>query len=88
MKAVALVFALILASCASTEPIIRTEKVEIAVPVRCKVSFPEKPRKHLNEVIPEDSVLVKGNAALAEIKEREGYEQKLEAALKACADPQ
>lgn len=88
MKIIALFAAVVLAGCASTEPIIRTEKVEVIVPVRCKVTFPDKPRKHLSEVKLDDSVLVKGNAALAELKEREGYEQKLEAALKACADPQ
>lgn len=83
-----LLTAALVSGCASEpqKPIIQTTTVEKPVPVRCKIQRIEKPRLHLNEVQAGDSVLVKGNAAIAELRELKAYSAVVESALLKCAD--
>jgi hypothetical protein len=55
--------------------------------VRCKVEFPERPAYALDDpALKDKSVFDKATAALVEIEQRRAYEERLEAALKVCAD--
>lgn len=74
-----------LTACATAPPSIQT--VKVMVPVRCKAETPTKP------AWPTDAVAVEprktfgfrfSRAAMAEIELRDGYERRLEDALKSC----
>jgi len=88
MKYSVIVLALLLSSCACKEvvrpPVIVTETVEVPVPVKCNITWPEKPNKYLSDKVDSDSVLIKGNAVIAENKEYELYTKALEIAVKEC----
>jgi hypothetical protein len=63
------------------------QRVEVSVPVRCKVVFPARPAYALEDPALKDKTSFdKTTAALVEIEQRRAYEEKLEAALKVCAD--
>ena len=65
------------------------QRVDVSVPVRCKVAFPERPAYALEDPALKDKTSFdKTTAALVEIEQRRAYEEKLEAALKVCADPE
>jgi hypothetical protein len=65
------------------------QRVEVPVPIRCKVAFPGRPAYALEDASLKDKTTFdKTTAALVEIEQRRAYEEKLEAALKACADPE
>jgi hypothetical protein len=65
------------------------QRVEVSVPVRCKVVFPARPAYALEDPALKDKTSFdKATAALVEIERRRAYEEKLEAALKVCADPE
>jgi hypothetical protein len=64
------------------------QRVEVPVSIRCKVDFPEHPTYALDDPALRDKTLFdKMTAALVEIEQRRAYEERLEAALKVCADP-
>lgn len=81
-------FGVLLFGCASPHQPVVVQTREIKVPVLQRCVFPtiEKPDLATAKVDPEDSrVLIKGARALmAEVKQREAYTQKLEAAIAAC----
>ena len=65
------------------------QRVEVSVPVRCKVAFPVRPAYALEDPgLKNGTSFDKTTAALAEIEQRRAYEEKLEAALKACSEPE
>ena len=65
------------------------QRVEVSVPVRCKVAFPARPAYALEDPgLKDKTSFDKTTAALVEIEQRRAYEEKLEAALKVCADPE
>lgn len=75
----------VLAGCASNPAIVvKTERVEVPVPVPCRVKTPEKPVWAV-AVLPAGATLFKRVQAMAvEIEQRIGYETRLEAAVKSC----
>jgi hypothetical protein len=65
------------------------QRVEVTVPIRCRVAFPARPAYALEDPTLKDKTSFdKTTAALVEIEQRRAYEEKLEAALKVCADPE
>jgi hypothetical protein len=65
------------------------QRVEVTVPIRCRVAFPAHPAYALEDPTLKDKTSFdKTTAALVEIEQRRAYEEKLEAALKVCADPE
>ena len=65
------------------------QRVEVSVPVRCKVAFPARPAYALEDPgLKNGTSFDKTTAALVEIEQRRAYEEKLEAALKACSEPE
>ena len=65
------------------------QRVEVSVPVRCRIAFPARPAYALEDPALKDKTSFdKTTAALVEIEQRRAYEEKLEAALKVCADPE
>jgi hypothetical protein len=79
------------AGCATPPPETKIEyvpqRVEVPVQVRCKVEFPEHAPYALDDpALKDKTVFDKTTAALVEIEQRRAYEERLEAALKVCAD--
>lgn len=83
-KAIATIAVLLLAGCAlPTKPdvVYRTQRVEVPIPVPCKVAMPKLPA----ECQPSDqSRQAWLRCALIQRSEQQGYQAELEAALKAC----
>lgn len=52
--------------------------------VQCQVQQIDRPTWALDSIDPEADIYTKGKAALAEIEQRIRYEEKLEAAIRAC----
>ena len=77
---------LFLAGCSTTGSTIVTRTVTVEVPVvaKCAAPIPDRPTYELDRVSVNDDVYVKGRAALIEIQQRKAYEEKLQAAAKAC----
>lgn len=70
---------ILLAGCAAErETAARTPQV------RCQVQQVDRPAWALDSVDPEADIYTKGKAALAEIEQRIRYEERLEAAIRAC----
>lgn len=75
----ALVLVVALAAC-QTLP----QRVEVPISVPCRVKLPERPLWATEALPAGASFWDMAKAALAELKQRQGYETKLEAAAKAC----
>lgn len=77
-----------LAGCAApAPPRVQVQRVNVPVPVVCKVHAPTRPAMP-TEGLPDDVTLdAFAAAAIAEIERREGYEVRLRAALAACTAP-
>lgn len=75
-----------LSGCSSLAEPARTQivRVEIEVPVPCRVAAIQKPEFWLDRVDPAADIHTKGKRALAEIEQRRAYEVQLEAAVAAC----
>lgn len=76
-----------LAGCAGqpvAEPEPRVVRVEVAVPVPCRVTAPAVPAWAAGGLRREDSLEVKVRALLAERRQRIGYERELSAAVASC----
>ncbi|CAG9179641.1 MULTISPECIES: hypothetical protein [Cupriavidus] len=70
---------ILLAGCAA-EP-----KTAVHTPqIRCQVQQIDRPAWALDSIDPEADIYTKGKAALAEIEQRIRYEERLEAAIRAC----
>lgn len=83
MKSVIFTVALLILTGCGT---IRTElkPVKVPVPVKCQQTEPERPVMPTEFLSSNDSQDAKVAAVLAEIDIREGYEDKLRTALRAC----
>lgn len=65
------------------KPIVQTVTVEKPVPVSCKVPAIERPAWETERANAADPVLV-SRAIRAELEQRRGYEEKIEAAARSC----
>lgn len=76
----------VIAGCATTEPVIRTviQKVEVPIAVPCKAEIPIKPNFNFDKLTIEQDIFDKTKSILADRKLHQGYEIELEAALKSC----
>lgn len=81
-----LLFAMLLTGCGTMQTSVQT--VKVAVPVPCDAEVPSRPIMPTDAVpldLPRDRFAFElGRAALAEIEVRQGYEDRLLAALKSC----
>lgn len=76
-----------LAGCGSrpaVEPEPRVVRVDVPVPVPCRVKAPAVPAWAAEGLRKEDSLEVKVRALLAERRQRIGYERELSAAVASC----
>ena len=81
-------FTILLAGCTTTpEPVIEVRTVNVAVPVPCREPMPERPDYPMDGLRPGVSLDGFVAAALAERLVRDGYELRLETALRACTAP-
>lgn len=70
---------ILLSGCAAdSETAVRTPQV------RCQLPQIDRPAWALDSIDPEADIYTKGKAALAEIEQRIRYEERLEAAMRAC----
>ena len=84
MKSLLVVLVLLLAGCASREPVVRTVRVEVPVLVPCKTKEVVVPPWAASGLKKSDSLEVKVRVLLAERRQRMGYEKELSAAVAAC----
>lgn len=80
-----IIFLLLLAGCSSQPTLFTPQEVSIPIPVRCKITFPEKPTS-ISEDKPVEGVYNRGLRILKESVDYRLYSRKLEALLMACAD--
>lgn len=73
-----------LSGCATTGP---TNVVHVPVPVECKEPVPARPAMATESLKPGGKLFDAVVAMQAEIETREGYENQLATALKACTAP-
>lgn len=66
---------------------VEIQRVNVAVPVECNESIPDRPVMPTEALRPGASVDQFAQAAMAEIERREGYEVQLLAALAVCTAP-
>lgn len=84
MKAFLVVWAVVLAGCASRPPEVRTVRVEVPVLVPCKTKEVAVPPWAAQGLKKSDSLELKVRALLAERRQRIGYEKQLVATVGAC----
>ena len=84
MKALALLAAALLAGCAAQESRLEPVEVRVPIPVRCRVQLPAEPAWAMDASAQDADIDALMAAALAELKQREGYEIELKAAAAAC----
>lgn len=77
---------LVIYGCATTDPVTKTvvQKVEIPIPVQCKVELPDPPSFNFPKLQITQNIYEKSQALLADRKLQIGYEQQLLAALNSC----
>lgn len=78
------VLALLLTGCAATSTV---QTVYVAVPVPCQAEIPARPAMPTEGLLPGGPTDRFVAAAIAEIERRQGYEDKLLAALEGCVAP-
>lgn len=79
---ITLMLCLVLAGCNAT-----LQTVKVPVPVECKEEIPERPVMPTEQFTVKPTVDQFTQAAQVEILRREGYEKRLDAALRACTAP-
>jgi hypothetical protein len=84
MLGCAAMLVLLLTACAGTPTV---TEVKVAVPVECKEQVPDRPAMPTEQFSEKPALDQYVRAARAEIERREGFEQMLVAALKACTAP-
>lgn len=89
MKKLLILCIFVLSGCASTQTqqVVTSTQVKVPVAMLCTVTYPDKPVDHLADLKDTDSILTKGDAAIAELKEFQIYSDKLMAALIGCTTP-
>lgn len=86
-KIVTLCAVVVLAGCQTPPPRVEVQRVNVAVPIECKVHVPDRPVMPTEALRPGVSVDQFTQAAQAEIERRQGYEVQLVAALTICVMP-
>jgi hypothetical protein len=75
----------LLTGCFGTTTPLHIERIEVPIPVPCRIVAPVKPVMPLSEMQEEtDDIYVLSQKSLAEIERRKGYEKQLEAAIQQC----
>jgi hypothetical protein len=86
IKKIILLTCILFAGCATTpQQVVTSEQVKVPVAVTCQVQYPQQPENLLSKLKPTDSVLIKGNTVIAELKLYKDYSAALFAALSKCA---
>lgn len=85
--AISLIAACALSACGAARNHVEIQRVNVAVPVECKESIPDRPVMPTEALRPGATVDQFAQAAMAEIERREGYEVQLLAALVNCTRP-
>ncbi len=78
---------LLVAGCATQPPpqvIEKPVRVDVPVPVRCKIAPVPRPAFAFDAALPTWGLYNKGRALLADREQRQAYEGQLEAAVRAC----
>lgn len=85
-KSLIIIAALVLAGCATDEPVIKTvvQKVEVPIAVPCKATVPTAPALNFPNVLQSQNIFDKTKVLLADRKLQLGYETELLAALNSC----
>lgn len=88
MKLIALVFLALLTGCATTKepPRVVVQRVEVPIPVRCKVEVPARPDTTITESARDETTPRKAQIVLRDLEATRHYADILEAALRACAN--
>lgn len=81
---VMLLMAAMLSACTTTP---QMQTVRVAVPIQCQAVVPDRPVMPTEALQPGVKLFGFVTAAEAEIERREGYEEKLRAALASCVLP-
>lgn len=77
-------FCAVLAGCGTQPVAVRTERVEVPIPVPCRIAPIERPTWAL-DALPADADLFQRVQAMAvEIEQRRAYIERLESAVRAC----
>ncbi len=86
MKFSILIIPVLLVGCATTDPVIqvKTQIVEVPIPVACKAEEPKKPEYNFDKLTSSNNIFDKGQALLADRELSKGYETELVAALRSC----
>lgn len=81
-----LLIALAVTGCATTEPVIQTviQRVEVPIPVPCKVDIPVEPKFGFDKLTPDGSLFSKTQILLADRQLHLAYSAELLASLKSC----
>lgn len=84
-RVIAIALLVLLAGCGATAP--RLQAVKVPVPVQCQATVPDRPAMPTESLKPGVTLFEFVKAAQAEIERREGYEERLRAALAECVMP-
>lgn len=74
----------VMAGCAGAPVAVRTERVEVPVPVPCRTPEISRPVWALDALQKGAGLFQRVQAAFVEIEQRRAYEARLEAAVKSC----
>ena len=83
-----LLVAFTLAGCATVpekDPVVVTKTVEVPVPVKCVVSYPDEPSPSVISVPATASRYAKAQAVVQELEDQRQYAKELKAILSKCA---
>lgn len=87
LSSAALAAVLLMAGCSSSPSKVGIQQVKAAVPVACQEPEPSRPVMPTEHLAGDADVDAYVQAAAAEIKRREGYEDLLVTALRNCKQP-
>lgn len=88
MKTLLVLLAITLAGCVTTQerdPVIVTKTVEVPVPVKCSISYPQEPSQAVVSIPSTASGYAKTQAVLQELEDQRQYAKELRAVLSKCA---
>lgn len=79
---------LLMAGCATHDPVINTviQEVKIPIAIPCSAIIPPSPKFNFDSIVITDNIYDKVKALLADRKIAKGYEIELSAALNSCVN--
>lgn len=83
-RAACVLLVAVLAGCAGAPVAVRTERVEVPVPVPCRTPDIARPVWALDALSKGATLFQRVRAMAVEIEQRRAYEARLEAAVKSC----